>query len=195
MATFNISNDIGGFSKTGEHTSKFSADAAVENKLVFIDLDDEPAKANVLREGKLVPSVIPEKSRVLEALGGLDIVQPTKKPRVLSQSIEPGVRVAVGTTVDMVMAPRDDVVVGIFTDIHVATAETSIGKFVEDLQQSDELVNLALKYGKVSDVSETDKNRMTQLLAENAEVQVNEGTAGQGFEHAFNSMQVALAFK
>lgn len=195
MATFNFSNNIGTLAKTAESTSKFSADAAVESKLVFVDLDDEPAKANVLREGKLVPSVIPEKTRVLEALGGLDIVQPTKTPRVLNQSIEPGVRVTVGTTVDLVMAPRDDVNVGIFTDIHVATAETSIGQFVESIQKSDELVNLALKYEKVSDVSETDKNRMTQLLAENTDVQVNEGAAGQGFEHAFNSMQVALAFK
>lgn len=195
MATFNFSNDLGSLAKALERTSKFSADAAVESKLVFVDLDDEPAKANVLREGKLVPSVIPEKSRVLEAIGGLDIVQPTRTPRVLSQSIEPGVRVTVGTTVDLVMAPRDDVNVGIFTDIHVATAETSIGQFVESLQQSNELVNLALKYEKASDVSETDKNRMTQLLEENTEVQVNEGAAGQGFEHAFNSMHVALAFK
>lgn len=195
MATIKFSNDIGSVSKSLERTSKFSADAAVESKLVFVDLDDEPAKANVLREGKKVPSVIPEKSRVLEALGGLDIVQPTKKPRVLSQSIEAGVRVTVGTTVDLVMAPRDDVNVGIFTDIHVATAEISIGQFVESLQQSDELVNLALKYEKVSDVSETDKSRMSLLLTENTDVVVNEDASGQGFENAFNSMQVALAFK
>lgn len=195
MATINVTKNTSVASKATASGSSFSADNALANKLVFVNLDDQPAKANVLREGKLVPSVVPEKSKVLEALGGLDIVQPTKTPRVLNQSIEPGVRVAVGTTVDLIMAPRDDVNIGIFTDVHVATADISIGQFVENLQKSDELVNLALKYEKVSAVSETDKNRMTQLLAENAAIQVNEEAAGQGFENAFNSMQVALAFK
>ena len=195
MATFNFSKDAGAFAKSAERASKFTADAAVENKLVFVDLDDEPAKANVLRDGKQVPSVIPEKSRVLEAIGGLVIVQPKEKPRVFSQSIEPGTRVTVGTSVDLVIAPRDDVNVGIFTDIHIATAETSIGQFVGNLQQSDELVNLALKYEKSSEVSATDKNRIAELLEENTQVKVNEGAAGEGFENAFNSMQVALAFK
>lgn len=194
MATFNISNtgtrnlNIGG-------TSKFSSNEAVSEKLVFVDLTEEPAKANVLREGKLVPSVTPEKSKVLEALGELDIVQPTQTPRVLNQSIEPGVRVTAGTSIDLVMAPRDDVKLGIFTDIHTGTAEKSIGSFVNDLEKSHELVNLALKYEKAAEVNDTDKARMTALLAENTGVQVDEAAAGQGFEQAFKSMQVALAFK
>lgn len=196
MPTFNfLGNRTLSNLRAGQNTSKFSAETAVQNKLVFVDLTEEPAKANVLREGKLVPSVVPERNRVLEAIGGLDIVRPTAKPRVLDQSIEAGVRVAVGTTIDLVMAPRDDVNMGIFTDIHVATVNTSIGQFVDSIQQSDELVNLALKYDKVADVSETDRTRMTALLSENTAVQVDDAVTGQGFEAAFNSMQVALAFK
>jgi len=193
MASFNFSNDITRASAAVANT-RFAAQPQTE-KLVFVELEDEPAKANVLREGKQVPSVIPEKSRVLEALGGMDIVQPTKKPRVLNQSIEPGVRVTVGTTIDLVMAPRDDVNIGVFPDVHVATKDVSVGVMVEKLQTNNELVNLALKYNKVADVSETDKVRMTELFVETAEIPVNEGVAGQGFEHAFNSMQVALAFQ
>ena len=176
-------------------TAEFSTSRTSADKLVFVELDDEPAKANVLRDGKLVPSVIPEQTLVLEALGNLTIVQPTKTPRVLNQSIEPGVRVAEGTAVDLILAPRDDVNLGIFTDIHIATADISIGKFVGNILQSNELVNLALKYEKAVDVSETDKSRMTQLLSDTAELNVDDTAAGQTFEHAFNSMQVALAFK
>lgn len=176
-------------------TSAFSTTALADNKLVFVDLDDQPAKANVLREGKLVPSVTPEKTRVAEALGGLSVVRPTNTPRVLNQSIDPGVRVAEGTAVDLIMAPRDDVSLGIFNDVHSATTNTSIGQFVGNLQQSTELVNLALKYEKADDVDAADKTRMTQLFTESTGVPVNEGTAGQGFANAFNSMQAALAFK
>lgn len=176
-------------------TADFYTDRVSADKLVFVELDDEPAKANVLRNGKLVPSVIPEQTLVLEALGNLTIIQPTETPRVLNQSIEPGVRVAEGTAVDLVLAPRDDVNLGIFADIHIATADISIGQFVGNILQSNELVNLALKYEKAVDVSATDKSRMTQLLSDTAELNVDDTAAGQTFEHAFNSMQVALAFK
>ncbi len=176
-------------------TAAFSTTRASADKLVFVELDDEPAKANVLRDGKLVPSVIPEKTLVLEALGNLTIIQPTETPRVLNQSIEPGVRVAEGTAVDLVLAPRDDVNLGIFTNIHIATKDISIGQFVGSILQSNELVNLALKYEKAVDVSATDKSRMTQLLSDTADLNVDDTAAGQTFEHAFHSLQVALAFK
>jgi|GEM_PF-1269824 len=195
MPTFSFSNNVSESIRAMEAESTFSSSRARGEKLVFVDLDDEPAKANVLREGKLVPSVVPEKSRVLEALGELSIVRPTRIPRVLNQNIEPGVRVAVGTSVDLVMAPRDDVTLDIFNDMHIATADLSIGQFVERIEKSNELVNLSLKYDKAAEVSATDKARISELLVENADIQVDDTVAGQGFEQAFNSVLVALAFK
>lgn len=175
--------------------SNFAATSQKQDRTVFVELAEKARKANVVRDGKQVPSVAPEKNKVQEALGELQVILPTRKPRVFDQSIEAGVRVSAGTTVDLVMAPRDDINLGIFEDVHIATQNTRVGQFVEGIQQSNELVNLVLKYDRADEVNDTDKTRMTTLLAENTDVQIDETAAGQGFTNAFKSMQVALAFK
>ncbi|WP_166424582.1 PASTA domain-containing protein [Paraglaciecola sp. 20A4] len=165
------------------------------NQPIFVDLDDKPAIASVVRGGFKVPSVLPDNARLEAFLSGLQIREPTREPRVLDQNIAAGTRVSVGTEVDLILAPREDINIGIFDDIHIDVKDTSIGELLDRVKDQNDLRGLVLKYENANDVEENDKVILTDMLGQFAGININEGKPGQGFSNAFNSVRVALAFK
>jgi len=164
-------------------------------KTVFVDLDDKPAKANVVREGYQVPSVKPDSKRLDEVLGGYSIVPPTETPRVVTQSIAPGTKVGKGTEVDLVLAPREDVPLKVFDDIHIAVQEQSVFQLYEKIKDDRTFQTLVLKYDNADAVDETDKAALSNLMKEKAGMEIDDGVEGQRFKDGFNAVRVALAFK
>ncbi len=186
--------------------SRSSAASAVRNpslllsaknptKTVFVELDQKPSKANVVREGFQVPSVKPDIKRLDEVLGGFSILPPTETPRVVGQNIAAGTKVGKGTEVDLVLAPREDVPMGVFDDIHISVKEQSVFEVYDKIKDDRSFQTLVLKYENADEVDETDKAALSNLMNEKAGMAIDENVEGQRFKDGFNAMRVALAFK
>lgn len=169
------------------------ASRSIDNT-VFVELDDQPVVANVVRNGYKVPPVKPNNERLREFISGLDILKPTASPRVLSQSISPGTKVGLGTEVNLVMAAGKDVKVGIFDDVHIDVRDQSVAELLDKVKDESNLRNLVLKYENVTDIKAEDKTAMATLMKDKAGMTIDETKAGKHFRHAYQAMRAAYAF-
>ena len=169
--------------------------ARKQEKLIFVELNDEPRKANVIRDGHLVPSVKPDNQRLDLLLSGLKVRQPTQTPRVLGQSIAPGTKVSVGTEVNLILAPRKDVSLGIFDNVHLAVVENSVEEILGRVEDTPQFRDLVLKYDNVNEVDPGDKEKLTNLMTEVADMPINETKPGEGFSNGFDAMRAVYAFQ
>lgn len=195
--SFNIASNTGSKQVVAQSSNfiNTSIPAPQQSNTIIIDLNNSPAVANIVRDGYKVPSVIPDNDRLSQYLSGLKPITPTKTPRVLGQSIAPGTRVSEGTEVDLVLAPREDISIGIFDDIHIGVIESNIGDLLEKVKDQTQIQDLVLKYDKPDQVAEQDKEVLVGLLGEFAGLEVDESKTGQSFSNAFNTMQIAYSFK
>ena len=76
--------------------------------LKVIDVSDKPLKSNVVRQGKQVPAVALDQKIVDMFVTPDVIVSPTLAPRVVSQSIAPGIKVRAASTSRWRCATRSD---------------------------------------------------------------------------------------
>jgi len=168
--------------------------ARASNQTVFVELGDKPAKANISRNGYRVPSILPDNDRLDVLLSGLFIEQTKKKPRVLDQSIAPGTRVSAGTTIDLVLAPREDINIGIFDNIHEGVSANNIGEILDRVAEQRQLQDLVLRYESAADVPEAERVLLGNLITQTVDIEINDEKPGQSFGNAFNTMQVVYAF-
>ncbi len=173
----------------------FAVSSVKRNKTVFVDLDDKPARARVVREGFQVPPVRADVNRVDEFLSGLEILRPTQAPRVVAQGIAPGTKVGPGTVIDLVLAPRQDVPLRVFDDIHVAVRESTVAALLEKVQGDRILQSLALKYEDVDSIPDADRQTMTQRMASSAGMTIDDSDPDKNFTRGFNALRAVLAFK
>ncbi len=192
----NLGRGLGG-SAIGKETleSSLLVSNRQSKKTIFVELDDKPAKANVVRDGHRVPSITADDNRKDELLGRLIKQPPTTSPRVLDQSIAPGTKVGAGTEIDLVLTPRENVIFDIFDDVHVLMKERSVVDLLEMVKDQDQLLDLAFKYESADEVTSTDKETMGKLMTEKAGMEIDETKDGQGFHNGFNTIRAALAFK
>jgi hypothetical protein len=175
--------------------SSFSLSSRSAEKTIFVDLDDTPVKAKVVRGGKQVPAVVPDNARIDAFLSGVPIRQPKRAPRVVAQGIAPGINVAPGTTIDVVLTQRSRVPLGIFDDIHVAVRTTSVEDMLGRVEASQVLQDLVLKYDNADAVTAEDKVVITGLLGSVADLPIDDAVPESNFNSGFNAVQAALAFK
>ena len=168
--------------------------ARTTNQTVFVELGNKPAKTNIVRDGYAVPSIRPDDNRLDVLLSGLKIILPTKTPRVLDQAIAPGTRVSVCTEVDLILAPRSDINIGIFDNIHVDAAQSNIDEILEKVKDQKQLQDLVLKYDKADDVIDSDRVILGNLIGEFTGLEISEDKPGQGFGNAYNTMRTVYAF-
>jgi hypothetical protein len=161
---------------------------------VFIDLDDKPVVADVVRNGYKVPTVLANKELLREFVSGLEVLKPTASPRVLNQSIAPGTKVGVGTEINLVMAASKDVRIGIFDGIHVDVKNQSVAELLDKVKGETNLRSLVLKYETVTDIKPEDKTVMATLMKNKAGMTIDETKDGKHFRHAYQSMRAAYAF-
>ena len=92
-----------------------------------IDISDANAvPPAILRGGNQVVPPIVIGPRVDDFIGGLVPLPRPQIPRVISQSVPANTRVAVGTTIDLVMVPVDDINVGLLGGTHPDVAALSV---------------------------------------------------------------------
>jgi len=161
---------------------------------IFIDLDDKPVVADVVRNGYKVPTVLANKELLREFVSGLEVLKPTASPRVLNQSIAPGTKVGVGTEINLVMAAGKDVRIGIFDGVHVDVRDQSVATLLDKVKGETNLRNLVLKYEAVTDIEPDDQTAMAKLMKEKAGMTIDETKDGKHFRHAYTAMRAAYAF-
>lgn len=164
------------------------------NQTVFVELGDQPAKANISRGGYKVPSIMPDNDRLDNLLSGLPIVKPSTSPRVLGQNIAAGTRVSVGTTVDLVLAPSKDINIGIFDDVHVGLLQNNVNEILEKVIVDTQIQDLVLRYDKADDMPAAQQQALADLLVQTVDIEIDDNKPGQSFGNAFNAMQVVFAF-
>lgn len=173
----------------------FAVSSQKLDKTVFVNLDEKPAQAKVVRDGFQVPPVTADITRVDEFLSGLEILRPTEAPRVVAQSIAPGTKVGPGTGIDLVLAPRQDVPLKLFDDIHVAVRESNIEEVLTKVEADRTLKELVLKYDDADEVPAEDRQAMATRMKATANMEIDDTKPEQNFKKGFNAMRAVLAFK
>lgn len=159
-----------------------------------VEVAPKPAVAKVVREGFQVPVAKLDAVQVERFLGTLDIVQPRQTPRIVSQSIAPGVRVTAGTVVDLVLASVDDVPFGIFEGVHKDLRERNVATLLDGMLAQTATRQTLLKFDKAEDVPQADRAALTTQF-QGANVAIDEADPNANFESAFNAARIALAFR
>jgi len=173
----------------------FSVSSAKRDKTVFVTLDEQPAKARVVREGFEVPSVKADASRIDALLTTLEVQRPTELPRVLAQGIAAGTRVGQGTEVDLILAPRQHVPLSVFDDIHLSVRGADVEDVLTRVESDTQLRDLVLKYEDADEVTDADRTIITERLGTSADILVDDTNPDTNFRKGFNAARTALAFK
>lgn len=174
--------------------ASFTAASALQDKTVFVDLTDKPAQAKVVRDGYKVPSVKTNPTIIEQFLSGLETQKPTESPRVINQSITAGIRVGLGTVVDLVLAPKQDVPLGIFSDIHRAVQETSVAALLAKAEQDQLLIKQILKYDRADDIPASEQAAIREKMT-TLGMPINDADSETSFDKGFNALRTVLAFK
>jgi beta-lactam-binding protein with PASTA domain len=162
---------------------------------ITVEVAPQPAKANVLREGFQVPAVALNNQAADFFLENLEVLQPRQTPRVVSQSIKPGVRVTAGTVVDLVLAKSSDIPFQIFDGVHTGLRAQPLDSLLNGMLAEPTVRQTVLKYNKAEDVSATDRALLTQQFQRSAQISIDDSSPDTSFNAAFEAARVALAFK
>jgi hypothetical protein len=157
---------------------------------VFVNLGDSEKQANIARDGVAVP-VLPIDIRIIDEV--VPII-PRFAPRVVSQSIPAGTRVASGATVEVVLASPFDLPTRIVPDTHVALSQTSLQQvFTSFVRDRDDVRAVLARNASPDTLSENDQVAIRNAFTAN-DLSVDEATPGSGIRNAFLSLQAAQTF-
>lgn len=171
-----------------------SSAAQTSNQQVqFIDLSDKPAQAKVVREGYQVPTPVFDPAKTDFLINNLVTATPTQLPRVISQSVPAGTKVAAGTVVDLILAPRESVPFSIFANVHADLAAQPI-TFVDTLLSDPNVRQILLSSDTSDQVSTADKTTLITAFTA-AKITVNDTDPTRTFDEAFGAVRGALAFR
>jgi hypothetical protein len=156
---------------------------------VFVELGTASQQANISRDGVAVPVVDLNPAALQTALGTTTPVV----AKVVSQSIQAGVSVAKGTTIDLVLAEPSSLHVSVlqnpFQPLVTETLDTVYKNIVRDNPQ---VQSVLARNTSFTALSTTDQATLTTALS-NAGAAV--GTEpGQTMDAAFSTLQAAFAF-
>ena len=175
-------------------TATTSPTLATRERVVVVDLSEETAKAQVVREGYQVPAarLNPQKTEFL--LDGLIQIAPQRSPRVLGQSIPPGTKVTRGVAIDLILAPAEAVPFDILEEPHEDLKGRTLDTVLSTVLADPEVRESILRHDRPDDVPETEKQRIVQAFGEQ-QVNVDDADETRNFRRAFESARSALAFK
>ena len=80
------------------------------------------------------------------------IVSPTLAPRVVSQSIAPGIKVAKGASVDITLAPRNTIPIDVIVGVHEGFRGRNVGGVVDTILTRPEVVSAVLDFETAAEV-------------------------------------------
>lgn len=164
---------------------------------VFIDLSDETAKANIVREGFGVAEakVLPEAFE--RWLGATPTRLPKETPRVVGQSARPGRKVPAGTSVDLVLASNRDIPLEIFEGVHKDVRERNIENLLEQtLDREENAVVRRIVLDRETDAELKDNERALVLgMLEEADVPIDDTDPEADLPSAYRALRYASAYR
>jgi hypothetical protein len=162
--------------------------------VTFIDISDKPLKAPIVREGKQVPDVAFDPTRLADWIGGTVVVDRPLAPRVISQSIRPGTRVPRGTTVDLVLASRLNLPMDLLPEIHERFRDRTIDAVVTDFLQDPRVRDIVTRYDDPTTLAGEDRQFLQSFIQER-NIPIVADDPRQNFDAAFRSLRGAEAFR
>jgi beta-lactam-binding protein with PASTA domain len=171
-----------------------NAALAKSNEVTFVDLSAKTAKAQVVREGYQVASPVFNTQKAQFFVDNLVVVNPKQTPRVISQSIAFGTKVARGTVVDLVLARPADIPFDIFDGVHKDLKNRPIAAITDTLLEDPKVRETVLKYEKVADIPAAEKEALRVEFGK-AQINIDEAQADATFDSAFQAVRGASAFR
>jgi hypothetical protein len=166
---------------------------SVNKSVEFVDLSEQPAKAKIVRQGYDVPAVKLDLRRVEQFVGDLTQIPNKELPRVVSQAIASGTKVAAGTVVDLVLAPRSRIPFSVFDAVHGDLSTRTLDA-IDPLFANPAVKKTLQTYATADEVPELEKTALrTAFLA--VGIGVDEANPSKTFEKAFDSARGGMAFQ
>jgi hypothetical protein len=113
-------------------------------------------------------------------------------PRVVSQSVPPGTRVAKGTPVDLMFVPVSDIDFSLFDKVHADLRPRTVESVLPLLNNAT--VAAALQKPAAADLSADEKTALSGALTQ-AGITINDADPERTLDVAFESLQSARAFQ
>jgi len=156
---------------------------------VFVELGEASQQANIARNGVAVP-VLTLNPAVLQTQLGLTTKVVAK---VVSQSIQAGVSVAKGTTIDLVLAEPTSLKVSVLENAFVPLQDQTLDNvFKTVVRDSPQVQSVLARNTAAAQLSTADQATLSSALSQ-AGAQV--GTdPGHTIDAAFNTLQAAFTF-
>ena len=162
--------------------------------LKIIDVSDQPVKSNVLRQGKQVPTVTLDPKVISSFITPDVILPPQQAPRVVSQSIAPGIKVAKGATIDIVLAPRNIIPIDVIAGAHKGFVGRDMGGVIDTFLAKPEILNAVLDFDTAAEVPSATRTAIEKELTDN-NISIVADDNTQNFDAAFRTLKGAAAFK
>jgi hypothetical protein len=157
-----------------------------------IDVGDRITRSVVIRDGVQVKAPVLETEKVLEFVDKLPPANRFTIPRVLTQGIAPGVKVARGTVVDVTCVPGTVIKVGLLETSHVDLRERTMANVANVI--NDELANILSIHETASALSTADRAKVSAAFTQ-LQITTDEGQAERSFETAFQTLRDVQVFR
>lgn len=166
-----------------------AAPVTAQSSTVFVELGAASQQANIARNGIQVPIVQLDPAALQNVLGQTQRVV----AKVVSQSIQPGVSVAKGTTIDLVLAEPSSIKVSVLQNSFVPLAAQTLDDVFKNVVRDNPQVQSVLARNTVATaLSTADQATLTTALATaGAPVSTD---AGHTIDAAFHTLQAAFTF-
>jgi hypothetical protein len=156
---------------------------------VFVELGTASQQANISRDGVAVPIVDLNPAALQTALGTTTPVL----AKVVSQSIQAGISVAKGTTIDLVLAEPSSLHVSVLQNPFQPLATETLDNVYKNIVRDNPQVQSVLARNSSSTaLSTTDQATLTSALSSAGAALGTE--PGQTMDAAFSTLQAAFAF-
>ena len=157
--------------------------------VVFVDVGSRVIDSAIIRDGINVGVFDIDDSILDDIIVG----RPPVVQRVIRQSIEPGTSVAVGTTVNLVMAPTKNLPTGVINGSLVALAQQPLGTIYADFVRDNATASRILgKVGPGNTLPPTETTQFRELFE--TQGVVLDDQAGNDVSAAIETLRAAHTF-
>jgi hypothetical protein len=189
--SFFFSSDVprigtsGGAARFG--TAAAASAAAPRASTVFVDVAQEPTRADISRGGFALGEVALNPDLVASFLDDLVVV----RTKVVSQSILAGTAVARGTAIDVVMANPSTLPVNVIPGVHSAVTDLTMAQLNDQFAQNTAVRDIVRHTTTAEDLTTAQRQTLTTAL-QGADVPIDEehtvDSAFTGIQAAFQLM-------
>jgi hypothetical protein len=166
-----------------------AAPVTVQPSTVFVELGEASQQANIARNGVQVPVVQLNPAALQTVLG-----QTTKVvAKVVSQSIQTGVSVAKGTTIDLVLAEPATIKVSVLQNHFTPLANQTLDDVFKNVVRDNPQVQSVLARNTSPAQLSTDDQTTLKTALSTAGANVTTDP-GQTIDSAFHTLQAAFTF-